>query len=233
MGILSTAVRNEKAIEWLRYRGISMEKVKVQRYMSCKRPDYAKDYFSSEETDLEDFLDSRLLTTTSQHDKRHRKHGREEFTKKQTSNQDEVTEGSSEYEEETEIEKENESRLKLLFVHKRDRATIQEKERETAEREQLVVDCMRTLTDEEHRQNLRVITNKADKGKYKFLQKSYHRGAFYLNEENNILKRDATLEDHFNNTILSKVMQIKNSAKCGRIKYRHLVDQVTTKFDSP
>uniref|UniRef100_A0A1A9Z6P9 Uncharacterized protein n=1 Tax=Glossina pallidipes TaxID=7398 RepID=A0A1A9Z6P9_GLOPL len=60
---------------------ISMETVTVQRYISCKRPDYAKDYPSSEETDLEDFLDSRLLTITSQHDKRHRKHGREEFTK--------------------------------------------------------------------------------------------------------------------------------------------------------
>lgn len=72
-----------------------METVKVQRCISCKRPDYAKDYSSSEETDLEDFLDSRLLTTTSQHDKRHRKHGREEFTKKQASDQDEVAEGTN------------------------------------------------------------------------------------------------------------------------------------------
>ncbi|TMW52564.1 hypothetical protein DOY81_002389 [Sarcophaga bullata] len=126
-------------------------------------------------------------------------------------------------------------KLRELKRMKRDR-----EERENAEREKSEIDRMRNLTDEERRQELRqnpkVVTNKAVKGKYKFLQKYYHRGAFYLDEENDVLKRDfaqATLEDHFDKTILPKVMQVKNFGRCGRTKYTHLVDQDTTKFDSP
>ncbi len=51
--ILSTAgaipVRNEKG-------EISMQKVKVSRYVSGKRPEYAADQTSSEESDEEEFI---------------------------------------------------------------------------------------------------------------------------------------------------------------------------------
>merc|ERR1712043_158192 len=80
------------------------------------------------------------------------------------------------------------------------------------------------------------ITNKAEKGKYKFMQKYYHRGAFYLEDEEDVFKRDvshATLEDKFDKTVLPKVMQVKNFGRSGRTKYTHLVDQDTTAFDSP
>eukprot|EP00061_Rhincodon_typus_P012032 g37483.t1 len=92
---------------------------------------------------------------------------------------------------------------------KRDR-----EERESMEKEKAEIDRMHNLTEEERRAELRAnskaITNKASKGKYKFLQKYYHRGAFFMDEEEDLYKRDfssPTLEDHFNKTILPKVMQ--------------------------
>ncbi|XP_028678715.1 microfibrillar-associated protein 1 [Erpetoichthys calabaricus] len=117
---------------------------------------------------------------------------------------------------------------------KRDRET-----REMMEREKAEIERFHNLTEEERRAELRsngkVISNKATKGKYKFLQKYYHRGAFFMDEEQDVYKRDfsaPTLEDHFNKTILPKVMQVKNFGRSGRTKYTHLVDQDTTSFDS-
>ncbi|XP_014473489.1 PREDICTED: microfibrillar-associated protein 1 [Dinoponera quadriceps] len=126
-------------------------------------------------------------------------------------------------------------KLRELKRIKRDR-----EEREQMEKERLEIERIRNMAEEERRQearlNPKVITNKAAKGKYKFLQKYYHRGAFYLDKDDSIFKRDfsgATLEDHFDKTILPKVMQVKNFGRSGRTKYTHLVDQDTTQFDSP
>ncbi|XP_051832036.1 microfibrillar-associated protein 1-like [Antechinus flavipes] len=117
---------------------------------------------------------------------------------------------------------------------KRDREDRIAREKEKAE-----IEHMRNLPEEERRAELqangKVITNKAVKGKYKFLQKYYHRGAFFMDKEEEIYKRDfnvPTLEDHFNKAILPKIMQVKNFGRSGRTKYTHLVDQDTTSFDS-
>jgi len=118
---------------------------------------------------------------------------------------------------------------------KRDR-----EEREQIERERMEIERLRNMTEEERRNEFRVnpkqVINKATKGKYKFMQKYYHRGAFFMDKDDEIFKRDfseATLDDHFDKTILPRVMQVKNFGRSGRTKYTHLVDQDTTQFDSP
>ena len=56
-----------------------------------------------------------------------------------------------------------------------------------------------------------------------------------LDENEDIYKRDfsaPTFEDHFNKTILPKVMQVKNFVWSACPKHTHLVDQDTTYYDS-
>jgi len=113
-------------------------------------------------------------------------------------------------------------------------------EQATRDREREELEKIRNMTEDERREfvrrNPKLVTNKSTKGKYRFLQKYYHRGAFFMDEEEQVYRRDfsgATLEDHFNKTVLPKVMQVKNFGRSGRTKYTHLVDQDTTQNDSP
>lgn len=126
-------------------------------------------------------------------------------------------------------------KLRELKRIKRDK-----EEREKYEKERMEIERLHNMTEEERRaeqrNNPRQVTNKGAKGKYKFLQKYYHRGAFFMDDEEGVFKRDfsaPTLEDHFNKTVLPKVMQVKNFGRSGRTKYTHLADQDTTLFDSP
>ena len=70
---------------------------------------------------------------------------------------------------------------------KRDREAREAEEAEQAER-----DRRRAMTEEQRledlRLNPRILTNKSEKGKMKFLQKYYHKGAFYMDQENELYK---------------------------------------------
>ncbi|CAF1420567.1 unnamed protein product [Rotaria sp. Silwood1] len=126
-------------------------------------------------------------------------------------------------------------KLRELKRLKRDR-----EERDQHEREQQELERWHNMTEEEReaelKKNPKMIANKVPKAKYKFLQKYYHRGAFFMDKDDDIYKRDyssPTLEDHFDKSVLPKVMQVKNFGMAGRTKYTHLVDQDTTSFQSP
>lgn len=69
---------------------------------------------------------------------------------------------SSEYEEESESEEDNEPRMKPLFVRKRDRATIAEKEKEAAKQRQLEYEAKK-LAKERRRQTLKLVEDSVKK----------------------------------------------------------------------
>lgn len=79
-----------------------------------------------------------------------------------------------------------------------------------------------------------------NKPKMKFLQKYYHKGVFYM--DNDSLKQSddvrakeymaPTLEDHVDKEKLPQILQVKNFGKRGRTKYTHLLDQDTTVKDN-
>jgi len=103
--------------------------------------------------------------------------------------------------------------------------------REHHKKEQEEIEKRRNMTDEEIAALNR---NKPEKerGKMRFLQKYFHKGAFFQDEDHAIFKRDfneATgLDKEVDRERLPKVLQVKNFGLMSRTKYTHLVDQDTT-----
>merc|ERR1712086_534786 len=118
--------------------------------------------------------------------------------------------------------------------------------REAQAKEAAEVLRRRNLTDEERAAEDAVDKElqdkrKGDKGKWGFMQKYYHKGAFFqdtnkhgVSEYDELFNRDyggATLEDHFDKSSLPSVLQVKKFGHIGRTKYTHLLDQDTTDKD--
>ncbi|KAG5513801.1 hypothetical protein PMAC_000839 [Pneumocystis sp. 'macacae'] len=126
-------------------------------------------------------------------------------------------------------------KLRELFRIKREKMFFEEKEREREEIER------RRNMDEEERlkedlSRVKELKENQPKSKMRFLQKWYHRGAFYQDEE--ILKRDYSvpvMDEISDKTLLPSTMQVRGDkfGKRGQTRYTHLVDQDTSTKDSP
>ncbi|KAF1795303.1 Micro-fibrillar-associated protein 1, C-terminal [Phytophthora cactorum] len=117
----------------------------------------------------------------------------------------------------------------------RDRKEQRRKEEEETQRRRNMTEEERAAEDAKLKKN-----EPKEKKKLKFMQKYYHKGAFYVDDDSirskdDVRKRDATeatLEDKVNKEMLPVVMQVKNFGRAGRTKYTHLADQDTSSRDS-
>jgi len=161
------------------------------------------------------------------------KKNQEELLKKE---EEEKEEESEEEDNENEAEEYEKWKLRELARIKKER-----EEREKALKEKAELERRRTLTDAEIIKEDQDRLAPRPKAQWNFLQKYYHKGAFYrtFDEEDKIMDdhkwdfNKPTLEDKFDKTVLPKVMQVKNFGRSGRTKYTHLSDQDTTNWESP
>jgi microfibrillar-associated protein 1 len=109
------------------------------------------------------------------------------------------------------------------------------------------IEKVRNMTEEERREwerkNLRPL--RQTKQKWKFMQKYYHKGAFFQEGADDVIqsagkddiyRRDfaePTGEDKMDKSILPKVMQVKHFGRSGRTKWTHLVNEDTTDWNAP
>lgn len=125
---------------------------------------------------------------------------------------------------------------------KRDR-----EDREAMLKEKEEIERVRNMTEEERREWERKNPKPASrpKQKWRFMQKYYHKGAFFQANADDysatagtddIFGRDfsaPTGEDKMNKTNLPKVMQVKHFGRSGRTKWTHLVNEDTTDWNNP
>ncbi|EFJ45724.1 hypothetical protein VOLCADRAFT_35700, partial [Volvox carteri f. nagariensis] len=116
-------------------------------------------------------------------------------------------------------------------------------EREAAEREAAEKERLKNMTEEERaaweKANPKVARATSPKAKWNFLQKYWHKGAYFQAPDDtrgtagtdDIFRRDFSAPtgiDKFDKSILPKVMQVKNFGRSGRTKWTHLLAEDTT-----
>lgn len=133
-------------------------------------PQYTEEIERKRRIELDDSGSDSELSDTEIEDRRQKLKNKmlqqrrdEEVLAKEEEKQSESSDAeSSSYEEESESEEENEPRLKPLFVSKRDRATIAEKEKEAQKQKQIEYETKR-LAKERRRQTLRMVEESVKK----------------------------------------------------------------------
>ncbi|KAJ3694970.1 hypothetical protein LUZ60_000347 [Juncus effusus] len=125
-------------------------------------------------------------------------------------------------------------KVRELARIKRDR-----EDREARAKERREIEKVRNMTEEERREWERrnpKLTTKEKKQKVKFMQRFYHKGAYFQAELDEIYRRDfsaPTGEDKLDKSILPEVMQVKHFGRSGRTKWTHLLKEDTTDWNSP
>jgi len=123
-------------------------------------------------------------------------------------------------------------KLRELHRLKRDREALiaRELEREEIEQRRNMDESERLKEDYALKRQIEEEREKS-RGKMEFMQKYYHKGAFYQDQE--ILKRDynvATHEEHHNKVALPKSLQIRSGelGRASRTKWTHLSAEDTS-----
>ncbi|KAF8739381.1 hypothetical protein HU200_013865 [Digitaria exilis] len=125
---------------------------------------------------------------------------------------------------------------------KRDR-----EERDARLKEKEEIEKVRNMTEEERREWERKNPKPLhqNKQKWKFMQKYYHKGAFFQESADDVIQSagkediysrdfsEPTGEDKMDKSILPKVMQVKHFGRSGRTKWTHLVNEDTTDWNAP
>jgi len=125
-------------------------------------------------------------------------------------------------------------KIRELKRIKRDKEELHAREKELKE-----IERRRKLTDaqrEEENRRLGADAIKSEKTAYKFMQKYYHKGAYYQDNNDPIFQRDFNVaigEENFDKSTLPGVLQLKRGdfGKKGRSKWTHLSNEDTTNFD--
>ncbi|KAL9239899.1 hypothetical protein vseg_014175 [Gypsophila vaccaria] len=169
-----------------------------------------------------------------------------EIMKSMNENEAEVEEVDTD-DEVNEAEEYEEWKAREIARIKRDR-----EDRDAMLKEKEEIERVRNMTDEERREWERKNPKEGAGGagvgpkqKWRFMQKYYHKGAFFQDQPDDkaatmgtdeIYRRDfsaPTGEDKLNKTILPKVMQVKHFGRSGRTKWTHLVEEDTTDWTTP